>query len=101
MSVDVSKTGDTESSLIEIDDIDVKKEELENGKRFLLFTTAEDSFLKEGLAKYAKSNKKWADILKDDTFQFQEGRTRDSLRVRATTLGLNNNVKPKRKSKAR
>ena len=51
MSVDVSKTGDTESSLIKIDDIDVKKEELENGKRFLIFTTAEDSFLKEGFVK--------------------------------------------------
>ena len=100
MSADVSKAGDTASSLIEIDDIDVKKEELENGKKFLVFTTAEDSFLKEGLTKYAHSNKKWSDILKDGTFQFQEGRTRDALRVRASTLGLNN-AKPKRKSKAR
>ena len=46
------------------------------------------------------TQKKWADILKDGAFQFQEGRTRDSLRVRASTLGLSK-AKPKRKSKAR
>ena len=87
-----------DTNLIQTDDIEVKKEELEDSKSFLTFTTAEDSFLKEGFAKYAKSKKKWADILKDEGFQFQRGRTRDSLRVRATTLGLQKS-KAKRKSK--
>lgn len=97
---DVSKRADNESSLIEIDDLEVKKEELEGGKKFLIFTTAEDAFLKEGIEKYANSNRMWADILKDDSFEFQHGRSRDSLRVRATTKGLLKS-KPKRKGKSK
>ena len=76
----------------------MKKEELENGKRFLTFTTTEDKFLRDGFIKHEKSTKKWADILKDTSFHFQPGRTRDSLRVRATTLGLH---KPKSKHKGK
>ena len=97
---DVSKRADNQSSLIEIDDLEVKKEELEGGKKFLIFTTAEDAFLKEGIEKYANSNRMWADILKDDSFEFQHGRSRDSLRVRATTKGLLKS-KPKRKGKSK
>ena len=97
---DVSKRADNESSLIEIDDLEVKKEELEGGKKFLIFTTAEDAFLKAGIEKYANSNRMWADILKDDSFEFQHGRSRDSLRVRATTKGLLKS-KPKRKGKSK
>lgn len=70
------------------DDIEVKKEEIRTGKRFLTFTAREDDHLREGFKKYGSSKKKWSDILKDNTFSFQEGRTRDSLRVRATSLGL-------------
>ena len=97
---DAPITDDNDSNVIEIDNIELKKEELHDGKKFLLFTKAEDSFLTEGFTKYAKSKRKWADILKDDSFQFQEGRTRCSLRVRATTLGLEKG-KPTKKSKSK
>ena len=97
---DASKSSENDSTLIENDDIEVKKEELENGKRFLTFTTTEDKFLRDGFIKHEKSAKKWADILKDTSFQFQPGRTRDSLRVRATTLGLHKS-KSKRKGKSK
>ena len=99
-SADAVKMDDTDTNLIQTDDIEVKKEELEDSKSFLTFTTAEDSFLKKGFVKYAKSRKKWADILKDEGFQFQRGRTRDSLRMRATTLGLQRS-KTKGKSKSK
>ena len=97
-TADASKSDDSDSNLVESDNIEVKKEELEEGKRFLTFTTAEDKFLRDGFIKYEKSTKKWADILKDKNFQFQPGRSRDSLRVRATTLGLH---KPKSKRRGK
>ena len=97
---EVPKSPVNNSTLIEKDNIELKKEELDGSKQFLLFTTAEDSFLTEGFIKYAKSKKKWSDILKDESFQFQPGRTRDSIRVRATTLGLQK-PKLKRKSKSK
>ena len=87
---------DPASKLIVSDDIDVKREELQDGKRFLTFTTEEDKFLREGIVKHGKSRKKWSDIINDSELKFQEGRTRDALRVRATTLGLE---KGKRKAK--
>ena len=77
-----------EPALIMTDDIDIKKEELRSGKRFLTFTKEEDKYLRDGFLKYTKSTKKWSDILNDKALHFQEGRTRDSLRVRATSLGL-------------
>ena len=82
------------------DDIDIKKEELRSGKRFLTFTKEEDKNLRAGFLKYAKSTKKWSDILNDKELLFQEGRTRDSLRVRATSLGLDK-AKHKGKSKTK
>ena len=84
----LAEEDEVESKLVQEDNIEVKKEELEGGKKFLVFTTEEDSYLKIGCAKYSTSKKRWADILKDEQFKFQQGRTRDSLRVRATTLGL-------------
>ena len=75
------------------DDIEVKKEELRSGKRFRTFTKEEDKYLRTGFDRYAKSTKKWSEILNDKEFQFQEGRTRDSLRVRATSLGLDKGKK--------
>lgn len=84
---------DVEKEPFARDDIEVKKEELKTGKRFRTFTTEEDKFLRDGFAKYDKSLKKWSDILKDKVYQFQEGRTRDSLRVRATSLGLDKSKK--------
>ena len=86
------------SKVIESDNIEVKKEELEQGKKFLSFSTEEDDFLKIGFVKHSASRRKWSDILNDGDFKFQEGRSRDSLRVRATTLGLE---KGKTKRKAR
>ena len=73
---------------------------MDEGKHFLTFTTEEDSYLKTGIVKHANSKRKWADILKDEQFTFQKGRSRDSLRVRATTLGLEKS-KRKRKSKSK
>ena len=35
-----------------------------------------------------KSKQKCTDILKDDDYEFQPGRNRDSLRMRASTLGI-------------
>ena len=91
---------DSTAKIIESDDIEVKKEELEGGKKFLAFITEEDENLKAGIEKHAKSKRKWSDILNDDAFKFQEGRTRDSLRMRATTLGLEQR-KPKRNRKSK
>jgi hypothetical protein len=73
------------SNLIVCDDIDVKKEELEDAKR-VSFTPDEDSFLKDGIKKYGNSKTKWADILKDEEYKFHPTRTRDTLRVRSTSL---------------
>ena len=79
-----------------MDDIEVKKEGLDEGK--LLFSTAEDGYLKAGIEKYKSSRRKWSDIMKDPEFKFREGRTRDALRMRASTLGLEK-TKPKGKAK--
>ena len=96
----LAEEDEVESKLVQEDNIEVKKEELEGGKKFLVFTTEEDSYLKIGCAKYSTSKKRWADILKDEQFKFQQGRTRDSLRVRATTLGLEKS-KTKRGAKSK
>ena len=46
------------SKLIQHDNIEVKKEELDGTKKFLVFTTEEDSFLKVGFTKYSESKRK-------------------------------------------
>ena len=45
------------------------------------FTKEEDDFLTEGITKHGLGQ--WTAILRDDDFQFQEGRTADSLQNRA------------------
>ena len=75
----------TELGLIVSDDIEVKKEEIEESKR-KCFTEEEDNFLKQGCAKYKSSKSKWADILKDPEYSFHPSRTRDTLRVRYNSL---------------
>ena len=47
----------------------------------LKFTKEEDDFLKEGITKHGFGQ--WTAILRDDDFQFQPGRTADSLKKRA------------------
>ena len=54
----------------------------------LKFTKTEDDHLRSGCVKYMKSSKKWSDILNDDAYQFQPGRNRDSLRMRASIIGI-------------
>ena len=52
-----------------------------NIRRALKFTKEEDDFLKEGITKHGFGQ--WTAILRDDDFQFQDGRTADSLKKRA------------------
>ena len=56
-----------------------------NIRHVLKFTTQEDYFLKEGITKHGFGQ--WTAILRDPEFEFQEGRTADSLKKRA---GLKN-----------
>ena len=76
-------------------DLEVKKEEVEIDaeKKKVPFTPAEDADLKKGYVKYAHVPSKWARILRDKDYTFQDGRTRDSLRVRAKTLKLSTKKK--------
>ena len=71
-------------------DVEVKKEEAQlcvvDGPKLLRFTPAEDEFLRQGTKKYGLSQ--WSKILKDPDYQFHNSRTRDSLRVRAETVGI-------------
>ena len=52
-----------------------------NIRHVLKFITEEDNFSKEGIIKHGFGQ--WTAILRDDDFQFQEGRTADSLKKRA------------------
>ena len=52
-----------------------------NIRHVLKFTKKEDDFLKEEIAKHGFGQ--WTAILRDDDFQFQGGRTADSLKKRA------------------
>ena len=82
-------------------DVDVKKEEVENelarGTRLKRFTLEEDSFLKEGIRKYGVG--RWSHILRDADLKFHPSRTRDSLRMRADTIGITNKKKRKKGQK--
>ena len=92
-SVQLGKRKSTENiaSLINHDDIELKKEEVEEVKR-LGFTAEEDKFIKEGIEKYKLSSTKWSDIVHDTAYSFHQTRTRDSIRMRAARL------KPRTKS---
>ena len=87
----------TDPKLTAVDDIELKKEELEEEQKKLLFSQTEDGYLRSGVVKYGNSSRKWADILKDDEYKFHPSRTRDALRMRATTLKLGKE-KTKKKS---
>ena len=52
-----------------------------NIRHVLKFTKEEYDFLKEGITKHGFGQ--WTAILRDDDFQFQDGRTADSLKKRA------------------
>ena len=90
-------TDHTFPNLNAVDDIELKKEEVEEEVKKLLFSETEDSFLTAGVVKYANSCRKWADILKDEEYKFHPSRTRDTIRMRATTLGLGKKKKSQRK----
>jgi hypothetical protein len=49
--------------------------------RAMKFTADEDDFLKKGINRHGYGQ--WTAILRDSDFQFQEGRTADSLKKRA------------------
>ena len=85
------------SRLITADDIEVKKEELEEKKGLFRFTSLEDSYIRLGCQKHAKSKSKWADILKDPDYKFHQSRTRDTLRMRAGTLKIGKASKRKKR----
>ena len=87
-SIDVTSQDEEIRTLIMTDDIEVKKEELEEKKSFLRFTSMEDSYIRKGFQKHGTSTSKWADILKDPDFKFHSSRTRDTLRMRAGTLKI-------------
>ena len=89
-----------DTRLVTKDDIEVKKEELEDApeKKSLRFTPEEDAFIRKGYLKYAKSTSRWANILKDSEYTFHNSRTRDSIRMRATTLKIGGK---KKKGKAK
>ena len=75
--------------------VDVKKEcaedEVNRGLVQKRFSPEEDSVLKEGIKKYGLG--KWSVMLKDKSLNFHPARTRDSIRVRADTLGLSKQKK--------
>jgi hypothetical protein len=80
--------------------IEVKKElqqDFFEGAVQKRFSAEEDSVLREGIKKYGLG--KWSEMLKDSTLKFHPRRTRDSIRVRADTLGLTK--KKVRKSRRR
>ena len=86
-----TNVGETIDSTTNIEELEIKKEELEKelldkGTRLKRFSIEEDNCLKQGIAKYGVG--KWVQILKDKCFTFHSSRTRDSLRVRADTLGI-------------
>ena len=77
---------------------EVKKETATNnvtrGQIQKRFCSNEDAALREGVKKHGLG--KWAVMLKDKTLNFHPSRTRDSIRMRAVTLGLSKMKKKKR-----
>ena len=89
---------DTERISERCTDVEVKKEEAAEevrGTRLKRFSLEEDSFLKEGIKKHGIG--KWCFIVADKALKFHPSRTRDSLRMRADTLGISNKKKRERK----
>ena len=84
-----------------MEEVEVKKEaaelEVQRGVIQKRFCHEEDLVLKEGIQKYGLG--RWSVMLKDKSLNFHPCRTRDSIRVRADTLGLSKNKKRKNVSK--
>ena len=79
--------------------VEVKKENASDNINLGLvqkrFSLEEDAVLKEGIKKHGLG--KWSIMLKDTSLKFHPARTRDSIRVRADTLGLTKGKKKKKK----
>ena len=73
---------------VNIPEREVKKEDVENSmnEKTKRFTVEEDAFLKSGIKKYGFGH--WKKILQEKDYVFHPCRTRDTLRMRAKTLGL-------------
>ena len=84
-------------------EVEVKKEEVEERVEGIQcqkrFCPEEDKALREGVKKHGAG--KWSVMLRDKTLLFAESRTRDSLRMRANTLGLCGKKKKMRKSNSK
>ena len=59
------------------------KSQIKKSGKNIKFTDQEDEFLNLGIMKYGRTA--WASILRDDSFTFHTSRTRDSLRIRASS----------------
>ena len=82
LTTDVS---DIMTNKVVTEDLDVKVEAMTNQTRTLTrFSDQEDSYLSEGIRKYGSHN--WVSILKDEKYSFNKNRSRDSLRVRASSV---------------
>ena len=71
------------------DSLDVKMEDMGSGvqsRTLKRFSESEDQNLSRGIGKYGKHS--WAAILSDKEFSFNKDRTRDSLRVRASSANF-------------
>ena len=83
-----------------LEELEVKKEEVEKevpgSYRLLRFTWEEDKALKDGITKHGLG--RWKEILRDDDLKFHPSRTRDSIRMRADTIGLSKKSKKNRKT---
>ena len=84
-------------------DVEVKKEMVEEKVEGIQcqkrFCPEEDKALREGVKKHGVG--KWSIMLRDKTLLFSETRTRDSLRMRANTLGLSGKKKKNKKSNSK
>ena len=93
-----TRSSQLEMPLLSTMTIEVKKEtalnEVKEGQIQKRFCSNEDAALREGVKKHGLG--KWAVMLKDKTLNFHPSRTRDSIRMRAVTLGLSKKKKKKR-----
>lgn len=107
VTVDLSKEaeigecskGADEVAAKEVEDLEVKKEEAENYVRgksvYVQFTPEEDKNLRKGVEKYGPG--RWSQIIKDQSLEFHCTRNRDTLRMRAGTIGITKTRKGRRK----
>ena len=73
-------------------DHEIKTEPVDETTRSrIMFTTAENEKLREGIVKFGRGQ--WSQILEFGTGTFDKVRTRDSLRMRANTMGFKRTYK--------